>query len=105
MRLIPFHRPSLVLTCALGAVYGAAAWLLPSPARVDDVPFAPTADIAAREPVQVPAHRPDPGPSGVQGGADLGAADGLHAGTWASNSGDTRAVDRARFIVRAGRTF
>ena len=90
MRLIPFHRPSLVLTCALCAIYGVAAWLLPSSARADDAPFTTTANIALASQYKFRGIDQTWGRPAVQGGADFAAADGLYAGTWASNvSGDS----------------
>ena len=85
MRLIPFHRPSLVLTCALGAVYGAAALLLPSSAHADDAPITATANIALVSQYKFRGIDQTWGRPAVQGGADLVAANGLYAGTWASN--------------------
>ena len=89
MRLIPFHRPSLALTCALGAVAGAAAWLLPSPARADDAPpasaLATTANVALVSQYKFRGIDQTWGRPALQGGVDLATASGLYAGAWASN--------------------
>ena len=85
MRQIPLHRPSLVLTCALGAAYGVAALLLPSSAHADDAPLTTTANIALASQYKFRGIDQTWGRPAVQGGADLVAANGLYAGAWASN--------------------
>ena len=87
MRMLSSHRPSLVLTCAVGAVFAAIAWVLPSAAHDEDAASAPPAPAATAD-------------------VDLVLADGFYVGAALSDAnGDTRPVNRAAFIVQAGRTF
>ncbi len=102
MRLIPFHRPSLALTCALGGAYVAAAFALPSLAHAEDAAPASTTTGATATAATTAAITTTTnvslvsqykfrgidqtwGRPAVQGGADLVAANGLYAGTWLSN--------------------
>ena len=50
MRMLSSHRPSLVLTCTLGAVFAvfaAIAWVLPSGAHAEDAASVTPAPAAA----------------------------------------------------------
>ncbi len=113
MRLIPLHRPSLALTCGLGAVFAAVAWLLPSSAHADDAPPAATltttSNVALVSQYKFRGIDQTWGRPAIQGGVDLVAADGLYAGAWVGGlslaNGEARAVNPAAFIVQAVRTF
>ena len=89
MRLNPLFRPSLSLTCAVGAVFAAAAWLLPPSARADDATPASTvttsANVALASQYKFRGIDQTWGRPAIQGGVDLAAANGLYAGAWASN--------------------
>ncbi len=87
MHLLSSHRPSLALTCALVAAYGAAALLLPAPARADDAApaLATTANVSFVSQYKFRGIDQTWGRPALQGGADLVAANGFYAGAWASN--------------------
>ncbi len=89
MRLPAFHRPSLALTCAIGALHCAAALLLPLAAHADDTaaapPLATTVNLALVSQYKFRGIDQTWGRPALQGGADLAAASGLYAGAWASN--------------------
>ena len=86
MRLSPLHRPTLVPTLALAASVVAVACLLPSTSRAEEAPTTTTtANVGLVSQYKFRGIDQTWGRPAVQGGADLVAANGLYAGTWASN--------------------
>ncbi|HEY9027795.1 MAG TPA: TorF family putative porin [Burkholderiaceae bacterium] len=87
MRQSFVHRPALVPTLALGAVFAAVAWVLPTTSHAEDAPpaFTATTNVALVSQYKFRGIDQTWGRPAAQGGADLAAANGLYAGVWASN--------------------